>query len=365
MAVPVQSQDRSLRRCAGVLSRVAYLYAKRHGIDTAPLIERAGLTAELLGDPSARLAVANQIKFVELVAAALGDELFGFHLAGDFDFREVGLLYYVAASADTFGSALRRIERYIKIQNDGVRLKVSRGKTVRVQLVYVGVPRHSDVHQIGAMVALLIRVGRHLTGRPLKPVAVRLMHRISGDKSALEKFLDSHIEDGAGVDEIEWPAATWHLPIVSADPHLHRLCVEHCEEALVRRATKRSPFKVQVANAIATLLPHGQARHNVVAAKLGMSPRTLARRLADEGSSFAAILADTRAALADRYLADRALAISQIAWLLGYAEVGAFTRAFRRWTGMSPSAARTRQPLRSTALSGRAKTTRADLPDSA
>ena len=364
MATPAQSQDRSLRRCAGVLSRVAHLHAKRHGIDTAPLLERAGLSAELLGDPSARLGVANQIKFVELIAAALGDELFGFHLVGDFDFREIGLLYYVAASADTFGSALRRVERYIKIQNDGVRLKVSRGKTVRVQLIYVGVSRHTDAHQIGAMIALLIRVSRYLTGRPLKPVVVRVMHRISGDKSALEKALDSTIEDGAGVDEIEWPAASWDLPIVSADPHLHRLCVECCEEALAQQATTRSPLKVQVENAIAELLPHGQARHDIVAAKLGMSPRTLARRLAGEGSSFAALLTETRSALADRYLADHTLAISQIAWLLGYAEVGAFTRAFQRWTGLSPSAARARPSLRATALSERPKTDGA-LPDSA
>lgn len=370
MPAPAQSQDRQIqdrapRRCAGVLSRVAYLHAKRHGVDVEPLIERAGLTVELLDDPSASLGVANQIKFVELVAAALGDELFGFHLAGKFDFREVGLLYYVAASADTLGSALSRVERYMKIQNDGVRLKVSRGKSVRLRLAYAGVPRHTDVHQIGAMIAILIRVSRHLTTRSLKPIAVRIMHRLSGDKSVLEKFLDSDIEDGAGVDEIELPAASWHLPIVSADPHLHRVCVKTCEEALARRPTKQRPLKVQVENAIAALLPHGQARHDIVAAKLGMSPRTLARRLASDGSSFAALLADTRAALADRYLADRTLAISQIAWLLGYAEIGAFTRAFQRWTGMAPSAARARQPLRSATFSDRRQAGRADLPDSA
>jgi AraC-like DNA-binding protein len=365
MAKPAPKQDRSLRRCAGVLSRVAYLHARRHGIDTAPLIAAAGLTNDLIADPSARIGVANQIKFVELVAAALGDALLGFHLAGEFDFREVGLLYYVAASADTFGSALRRVERYVKIQNDGVRLKVSKGKTVRVRLVYVGVARHTDVHQIGAMIALLIRVGRHLTGQPLKPVAVRIMHRISGDKAKLEKFLDCSIEDGVGVDEVEWPAASWDLRVVSADPYLHRLCVECCEAALARRATKRSPLKMQVENAIATLLPHGQARHDVVAAKFGMSPRTLARRLASEGSSFAAILTQTRAALADRYLADRTLAISEIAWLLGYAEIGAFTHAFQRWTGMVPSAARARQPLQSNALPDRRESRRGGLPDSA
>jgi len=343
MAKPARNRDRSLRQCAGLLTRVAYLHAKRHGIDTEPLIKSAGLTVELIEDPTATIGVANQIKFVEAIAAALGDELLGFHLASDLDFREVGLLYYVAASADTLGTSLSRLERYVKIQNDGVRFRITRGKSVRVRLIYAGVARHTDVHQIGAIIVLLIRVCRHLTGRALKPTSVRLMHRIAGDKSKLEKFLDSDIEDAAGSDEIQFPAASWDLPIVSADPHLHRVCMKSCEEALALGAAKPSPLTVRVENAIAALLPHGQARHNLVASKLGMSPRTLTRRLTAEGASFAGILADTRSALADRYLTDRTLAISQIAWLLGYTEIGAFTHAFHRWTGMTPSAARAQQ----------------------
>jgi AraC-like DNA-binding protein len=336
-------KQRSSPRCAGVLSRVAYQYAKRHGVDVADLLRQAGLTQEVIADRSARLGVSNQIRFVELVATALGDELLGFHLVEDFDFREIGLLYYVAASADTFGSALSRIERYIKIQNDGVRFEVIRGKSIRVRLRYTGVARHTDVHQIGSMIALMIRISRRLTGRSLKPTVVRIMHRIHGGKPELEKFLDADVDDGAGVDELELPAASWHLPIVSADPYLHRVCVQSAEEALARRTPRSSPLKVQVENTIAALLPHGQARHDLVAAELGLSPRTLARRLAEEGSSFAGILTEVRAALADRYLADRTLPISQIAWLLGYAEISAFTRAFQRWTGIVPSAARAQQ----------------------
>jgi AraC-like DNA-binding protein len=340
MAEPAREHTSSPRRCAGVLTRVAYRYALRRGIDVAPLMDRAGLTLQAVEDRNAPIGVLNQIKFVELVAEALGDELLGFHMVDGFDFREIGMLYYVTASADTFGDALRRLERYVKIQNDGVRFRISRGKSVRVRFHYAGVPRHADVHQIWSFVALLIRAGRHLTERSLKPVAVRIMHRIPGDVSKLERFLGAAIVAEADVDEVEFPPASWDLPIISADPHLHRLCVQSCEEALARRDRKPSPLKVRVENAIVALLPHGQAHHDLVAERLAMSPRTLARRLAAEGSSFAAILAEMRSALADRYLSDRTLPISQIAWLLGYAEIGAFTRAFQRWTGMAPSAAR-------------------------
>jgi AraC-like DNA-binding protein len=333
----------SFRRCAGVLSRVASRRAKREGLEIGPLLEQAGLTLKAIEDRNATLPVSNQIKFVELLAGALGDELLGFHIAQDFDFREIGLLYYVAASADTLGSALRRVERYMDIQNEGVKFKVSKGKSVRISFHYSGVARHTDVHQIGAFITLVIRICRRLTGRTLAPTHVRMMHRIGADKQKLERFLDSTIEAEASVDEIEFPAASWDLPIVSADPHLHRLCVHSCEEALAGKNKNASPLKIKVENAIAALLPHGQARNDLVATKLGMSPRTLARRLALEGSSFAAILGDVRSALAQRYLKDRALPISEIAWLLGYAEIGTFTRAFQRWNGMAPSAARARQ----------------------
>lgn len=169
------------------------------------------------------------------------------------------------------------------------------------------------------------------------------MHTVPGDKARLERLLDSHIEAGSDIDEVEFPAASWDLPLVSADAHLHRLLVHACEEALARRNRRPSSLKVKVENAIASLLPHGQAQLGPVAAALHTSPRTLGRRLAADGLSFAGILAKTRSALADRYLADRTMAISQIAWLLGYAEIGAFTRAYQRWSGVAPSAARARR----------------------
>ncbi len=250
------------------------------------------------------------------------------------------MLYYVAASADTLGSALNRIERYVKIQNEGVRFKVGTGSSVRVRLQYAGVPRHTDVHQIESIIGFLLRICRHSTSRPLTPTTVRIMHRIAGDKWTLARLWDCTVEDCADTDEIEFPAASCNLPIVSADPYLHRLCVQNYEEALARLKGNRSQLKVRVENAVASLLPHGQARHDIVASKLGMSARTLSRRLSSEGSLFAGILEDMRSALADRYLDDRNLPISEIAWLLGYAEVGAFTHAFQRWTGMPPSAAR-------------------------
>ena len=126
------------------------------------------------------------------------------------------------------------------------------------------------------------------------------------------------------------------MPIVSADPYLNKLLIRYCEEALAHRQTNRSSLGTSVENAIGVLLPHGKAQISEVARKLGMSRRTLARRLASEGLTFASVLQALRADLAKRHLADQDLSISEIAWLLGYSDVSAFSSACKRQTGKNP-----------------------------
>jgi AraC-like DNA-binding protein len=126
--------------------------------------------------------------------------------------------------------------------------------------------------------------------------------------------------------------------VINADPYLNRLLLEACEAALSRmRGNTTGLFASRVENAVAPLLPHGKARASYIAAEFGMSERTLARRLAEEGLTFSQLLDRLRLDLARSYLGSKELSISKVAWLLGYKEVGAFSHAFRRWTGKSPS----------------------------
>ena len=102
-----------------------------------------------------------------------------------------------------------------------------------------------------------------------------------------------------------------------------------------------SQLRTRVKNAISSLLPHGRVVVDDVARSLGMSKRTLARRLSDEVLNFTEVLQQLRRDLAVRYLDDPKLQISKIAWLLGFNEVSAFTHAFKRWTGKTPRQMRT------------------------
>ena len=102
------------------------------------------------------------------------------------------------------------------------------------------------------------------------------------------------------------------------------------------RKSNNGPFRITVENTIAPLLPHGQAQAHVIAKKLGMSERSLARRLAEEGLTFKEVLQQLKASLANRYLEDERIPITRIAWLLGFEEASSFSHACRRWTGKSP-----------------------------
>jgi AraC-like DNA-binding protein len=330
----------ALRRCGGLLSRLAYERARKEGVDVEILLRQAHLTPLEIKNKDAQLGVQNQIKFAELVANATGDPLLGFRLAYSYDLRELGLLYYVIASAETLLGALLRVARYSHVANEAVDLEVNKGNLLRVRPHFSGIARHSDVHQIEFWMASLVRVCRELIGTNFKPIEVRLMHDRRENAREMEKLLGCAVKTGANVDEIIFSRESGEYPIVSADPYLNRLCVHICEETLARLGKKTSPLKVKVENAIAALLPHGKMHVDAIAVQLGMSTRTLARKLASEGHSFTKILEGLRFALARRYLAESEMSISEIAWLLGYSEVANFTHAFHRRTGTNPRTAR-------------------------
>ena len=121
---------------------------KSAGVPVVPLLARVGLTPEMIADQEERLSVRSQIALLDQAAIALKDECLGFTLAHNFDPREMGLLYYVMASSQTLGDALKRVARYSQTTNEAVVVRYREGNRLIINLSYSGVPRHSDRHQI-------------------------------------------------------------------------------------------------------------------------------------------------------------------------------------------------------------------------
>jgi AraC-like DNA-binding protein len=331
----------SIPMAQGGLSRLAIARLESAGVPVAPLLKRVGLTPELIAEPQERLSVRSQIALLDEAAIALEDDCLGFTLARDQVPREIGLLYYVMASSRTLGEALKRLARYSRVTNEALVFGYREGNRLILNLGYAGVPRHSDRHQIEFCMFAALRLCRMLTGQNLVPQHFSISHHRSEAIPEMARLVGTNVEFGADRDEFALNADARELPLVHADPFLNNLLLKYCETALADRRADKNQLRTRVENAIASVLPHGRVLVEDVARSLGMSERTLARKLSDEGLNFTEILQELRRDLATRYLDDRKLHVSKIAWLLGFNEVSAFTHAFKRWTGKTPSEMRT------------------------
>ncbi len=332
-----------LPTASGTLTRLACERVRARGVALDPLLRQANLTLSQIEDASIRIKVRDQIKFLNLAAAALDDDLLGFHLALEPDLRQIGLLYYVLTSSETMLEAFRRAARYTSIVNDGIVQTGIEGGHFGMAMRYVGVSRHLDTHQIEFWMTVLMRVCRKLSGLRLFPSRVRFAHHRKTNTAELAELFGDSLEFGSSVDEAIFPATVGQLPVATADPYLNRILLTYCDEALASHPSSATSFRSSVENAVVPLLPHGKARADEIARRLGTSGRTFARRLSSEGLTFSELLESLRHDLARRYLAEGELSVSQIAWLLGYQEVGAFSRAFKRWSGETPREMRTKR----------------------
>jgi AraC-like DNA-binding protein len=183
--------------------------------------------------------------------------------------------------------------------------------------------------------ATFIRICRTLTRSRVAPKQIRLRHFRPELPSEVRSYLGCEVVFETDSDEILFTAPIGALPVVGADEHLNRLLLQYADEALSTRPSRRASVRSHV-DEIAQLLPHGKANASEIARRLGMSRRTLGRALSAENATFSTVLETLRQALAKRYLREKELPISEIAWLLGYSEIGSFTHAFARWTGTTP-----------------------------
>ncbi|CAN7332771.1 AraC family transcriptional regulator [Rhizobium sp. LjRoot254] len=338
---PIIRKLAAVPTATGLAARLGVAHLERSGINPAPLLSRSGLSKADLSNHT-RISVLSQIELLGQISLATKDAWTGLTLAQDFDLREIGMLYYVAASSQTLGDALRRIERYARVGNEALTVQVEKTSACRIRLSYTGVPRHLDRHQMECFVFALLRVCRQITGKKLAPIKASFVHHRSGNLDKMRRLFGCDIEFDAYADEMHFDPTVLALPLVNADPFLNEIMTQMSEEALSVRTTNTSPFRTLVENTIAPLLPHAEASARVVSRRLGMSERTFARRLAEEDLSFGEILNQMRRDMAIRYLEEDNLQASQIAWLLGFHQSSSFSHACRRWTGKSPSEFRLR-----------------------
>jgi len=333
----------TLPTVTGFAARRLTALLRERNVALAPLLRGAGLTKHDVFQRTDRISAAAQSKLLELASDALGDDALGFHLAKRANPREAGLLFYVASAAKSIGEALTLFERYFRIANEAVHLKIiQKSNGAILQIGFLGLARHRVQQNAEFGIAVILKALREVAGRNICPTEASFVLGHASKLRDFERFYGCPIAFGAPADCLVFAAETLALPLVTEDADLLETLKPICDAALRERGTRKGTLRALVENEVQKTLTRGSIDKSDIAKGMGMSTRTLSRRLADENVTYLELVDNLRQSLAHQYLKDSSVSLAQIAWLLGYENATSFSHAFRRWTGQTPSALRRR-----------------------
>jgi AraC-like DNA-binding protein len=244
----------------------------------------------------------------------------------------------VTLNSQDLGGALRNLCRYLPLLTEGCVCELQRDAD-EVRLLFaivdpVGIASR-QLPEFGA--TLMVRICDAITGHRVRPLRLELRHETACPM--LAERLGVPVRSDQPQAALVLDSAALMVPVVNADARLLELLRRYIDDVLARRAAK-DDLVARAEHWILKNLHTGHVGAARLARSLGMSDRTLARRLAAGGLTPAGLVDDLRRQLANTYLAERGFPLARITCLLGYSDFSAFTRAFRRWTGQTPSEGR-------------------------
>ncbi|WP_342117746.1 AraC family transcriptional regulator [Pseudoduganella sp. OTU4001] len=329
-------------------SRVAGSYlqplleaAAAQGVTAQALEQAAGLPPGALDPLPEALAADTYVQLLDVAAGLTQDPHFGLHVGERVKLGTYTVYGLILLSCRDFGQAFEQTMRYEQLAHDLGR------STLQADGALADYTWHSNYpagcrHLADSVFAGIRVFGNWLAGAPLPPAELALMHD-GGDPAGHAEYVrvfGALPRFGAPANVARFDAALLAWPVPNADVSLYPVLQQHAEQLLQQRAARAGAAGIveRARGAIVQRLSQGQVRVATVAEELGLSPRTLQRKLADAGSSFQQVLDEARFALARDYLRQPGLSLVDIAFLLGYQEQSAFTHAFREWSGMNPGA---------------------------
>ncbi len=322
-------------------STLAPLFAQaaRAGVDRATLCAKVGVDIDLRRDADTQIAYDTVTALWQEAARATHDPAFGIHAATAATTGMFDVLEYAALASRTLGDALRKLCDYQRLVTEVATFTLAGDA---LELGYrLGANRAAPSrHASEYLLACVVGKARQAT-RATLPASVELRHAAPRDRAAHADFFACRLRFSSTRDAIVFAPETLAAPLERADPALRAILDRHAA-MLLDRLPKSELFGVRVAAWLRDHLTSGDAALTEAARHFRLSERGVQRRLQLEDDSFDAIVARTRAGEARRLLDEALLPIGEIAFRLGFSEVSAFHRAFKRWTGDTPSAYRKR-----------------------
>jgi AraC-like DNA-binding protein len=333
------SSSLSSARCnQGVLSAAAtglsdFIVAK--GADVDHVFGLSHIDTELLVSPTLSLPLTKYCKVLENAAEISGCDNFGLHYGQQFLPKSLGLIGYIGLCSDNLYSALKNMANYFHLhQKDTLTRFVEQADSCRLDYqIHHGaiLTRRQDAE---LTIGMFMNVIRSVKGGHYAPREIHFEHSRPEFWQEHSKLLNAPVFFDQPYNSIVLAKTDLHTVMPSADPMLLTMMQETIK--LLNTTTQQQSLVDQVRAAIQIALNSGEPNMEKIAEDLGMSSCILTRRLKADGLNFTHLVDDVRQELAEYYMAHKNIQISEMAFLLGYSEASAFSRAFKRWFGVNP-----------------------------
>lgn len=308
---------------------------------TDRVLERSGLSRDGIAAPASTCTAENEALFARHACDAVDDITFAAQAGLAFT-HSSSITAYISKYSRDLRQAIENISHFHRMIDPALvfNLRVSgNSSTFEVDWKDPGYSRYHRRTEF-LMFAAIARM-RTLTQTKFHPIEMRFQHEVGQHANKYEKIGGFPVAFGTERMEIILSHSSLDLAIPTYDPSLHAHLLEYGERLLAERQSPRHMTRARVEGLVTRSLPGSIIQAGEAAASLGLSPRTLARRLSDEGTSFREIVEDLRCDLAQTFLKS-GMNLSEISYSLGYADQAAFSTAFKRWTGQPPTAFRHR-----------------------
>ncbi|WP_208591974.1 AraC family transcriptional regulator [Gracilibacillus suaedae] len=304
------------------------------GIAPEEVVRKAGLPLTIINE--AVVTVPQYISIWQSYSDIIGDTANGIiKLTTGFETVHFPPTVLAAYHARDYRDALTRMARYKRLCPPESLLITEEGDDCTIELKWLYTEQSGPAMLIGITLAFLLELGRRGAGQPLTAKSVEFPHLI-GDVQLLEAYFGCRVQIGGRSNKITLHRSDLHHPFVSYNEELLEVLTPVLDQSLNGHQRSNSITEM-VKWIMKRSLAGGCFNIQTVSGELGISNRTLQRRLHDEGTSFNHLLTQVRQEQAREYLANPSLDISEVAFLIGYEDQNSFYRAFRLWEGVTPS----------------------------
>jgi AraC-like DNA-binding protein len=329
------------RSVAAGLARALFTYALSRGADAQTLMERSGIRSADFAEPDTRVPMPRYLALMSASMALCSDAALALKFGAVLRTEDLSVALSIAGTAGTVGEARSQANRFGRLIHGGQDSEVLQFTRDREGAWLVFSTENGAIAQPiqETGLAWCVRETRRMLeshhGRELFPRAIYFNYEEPSYRSEYDRVFRVPLFFSRDRTAMLVDDGFLALQMPSSNTYVTRVLGEHATQ-LLKRLDASTTMRGKVESLLIPRLGAGEAAVDLVAKKMGLSRQTLFRKLKSEGVTFEKVLNDLRRDLAVDYLSNGRISVSEVARLLGYSEAAAFSRAFKRWTGVSP-----------------------------